>query len=64
MINSLAYLFECVQHGTPSGIDNFVSVHGGLIVFNKLKQPPFRLLKGAAEKLKNSLKLAIADSKI
>lgn len=64
MINSLAYLFECVEHGTPSGIDNFVSVHGGLIVFNKLKQPRFRLLKGAAEKLKNSLKLAIADSKV
>lgn len=37
IINSLAYLFECVEHGTPSGIDNFVSVHGGLIVFNKLK---------------------------
>jgi len=41
-----------------------VSVHGGLIVFNRSKQPRFKLLKGAAEKLKAIVELAIADSHI
>lgn len=35
LINAISVLFESVEHGNPSGIDNFVSVHGGLILFNK-----------------------------
>ena len=42
MINEISVLFESVEHGTPSGIDNYVSIHGGLILFNKNKEPKYR----------------------
>jgi mevalonate kinase len=43
-INELSFEFESVEHGNPSGIDNFVSIHGGLILFNKKKEPKFECL--------------------
>ena len=41
IINDMSKLFESVEHGTPSGIDNFVSTFGGLVKFNNSKNPPF-----------------------
>ena len=57
-------LFESVEHGNPSGIDNFVSIHGGLILFNKSKEPKFRHLKQAGCTVKSCFNVAIADSGI
>jgi mevalonate kinase len=34
-----------VEHGRPSGIDNFVSVYGGMVLFNKNRSPPFKLIE-------------------
>ena len=48
LINDISVLFESVEHGNPSGIDNFVSVHGGLILFNKTKNPKFKSLLNAS----------------
>ena len=62
-INELSFGFEEVEHGSPSGIDNFVSVYGGVIVYNRLKQPRFRRIS-AIHKLRGELEVAIADSKI
>ncbi|MDD3160075.1 MAG: mevalonate kinase [Candidatus ainarchaeum sp.] len=34
-INELAYIAECVSHGTPSGIDNTCATYGTLVWFEK-----------------------------
>ena len=44
MINECSVVFEKVEHGNPSGIDNFVTVYGGVILYNKTKDPKFRRL--------------------
>lgn len=44
IINHLSKVFEKVEHGQPSGIDNFVSIYGGMVLFNKSKNPPFKLI--------------------
>jgi mevalonate kinase len=36
--------FEAVEHGNPSGIDNYISVNGGVILYNKTKEPRFKKL--------------------
>ncbi len=41
-MNHLSKVFEKVEHGKPSGIDNFVSIYGGMVLFNKAKNPQFQ----------------------
>ena len=53
-----------MEHGTPSGIDNFVSINGGFILFNKNKEPKFKRLDKAAELFNKLFDIAIADSKV
>jgi filamentous hemagglutinin family protein len=36
-INNISMQFEAVEHGNPSGIDNYISVNGGVILYNKTK---------------------------
>lgn len=52
-INSISVLFEKVEHGTPSGIDNYVSVHGGVILYNKNANPKYKKLDNLATRIKN-----------
>ena len=37
--NKMSKIFEKIEHGTPSGIDNFVATYGGLVLFNNSKNP-------------------------
>ncbi|KAL4466803.1 hypothetical protein ABPG74_010400 [Tetrahymena malaccensis] len=34
-VNQIAFNFEKIYHGTPSGIDNYIATYGNLLVFNK-----------------------------
>ncbi|EAR84766.3 mevalonate kinase (macronuclear) [Tetrahymena thermophila SB210] len=34
-VNKIAFNFEKIYHGTPSGIDNYIATYGNLLVFNK-----------------------------
>lgn len=52
-----------MEHGNPSGIDNYVSVNGGVILYNKNKQPKFKQLHTAAENLK-LMSLGVIDTGI
>ena len=63
-INDISVVFQSVEHGTPSGIDNFVSVYGGIILFNKERKPKFKILNQMTEKFKEMFEVAIADSKV
>lgn len=51
-----------MEHGNPSGIDNFVSVHGGAILFNRMRNPPFKQLPKVASKIRSHVVVAVADS--
>lgn len=51
-INSISMQFEKVEHGNPSGIDNYVSVNGGVILYNKNKSPRFQKLEKSASNIK------------
>lgn len=31
----MAFSFEKIYHGTPSGIDNYIATYGNLLLFNK-----------------------------
>ena len=44
IINHISKIFEKVEHGQPSGIDNFVSIYGNMVLFNRSKNPPFKLI--------------------
>lgn len=35
LVNDIAFQYERVYHSNPSGVDNFVSVNGGLVIFNR-----------------------------
>ena len=39
-INTWAYEGERLFHGTPSGADNYATVHGGIFSFRRLQSPP------------------------
>lgn len=43
IINDMAFSLEKIHHGKPSGLDNTVSVYGGLIFYEKFKK--FKSLK-------------------
>lgn len=51
-----------MEHGNPSGIDNFITVNGGVIVYNKQKDPKFRNLSISSINLKNHVSLGIIDT--
>lgn len=61
-INKISFLFESVEHGNPSGIDNFITVNGGAIVYNKQKDPKFKKLNISAINLKQHINLGIVDT--
>lgn len=54
--------FQAVEHGTPSGIDNYISVHGGVILYNKNKEPRFSNLPNAAYNLRKWINIGVVDS--
>ena len=44
-VNNLAYMCECVAHGTPSGIDNTVATFGQPLVYRKGDPPEIHSLR-------------------
>ena len=64
MINDMSFEFETIEHGNPSGIDNFVSINGGVIFFNKNRHPKYHFIPNAKTKLNNELNIFIIDSGI
>lgn len=35
LVNAIAFQYERIYHSNPSGVDNYVSCYGGLVLFNK-----------------------------
>jgi mevalonate kinase len=54
--------FEAVEHGTPSGIDNYISVHGGVILYNRTREPRFTQLPKSAARLKQLMNIGVIDT--
>lgn len=61
-INGISMQFEAVEHGTPSGIDNYISVHGGVILYNKTREPRFTKLPHSAAHIKALMNVGVVDS--
>jgi len=62
-VNRWAFVSEKVLHGTPSGVDNSVSVFGGALAYTKSGFPG---KKGGMEPIQGfkSLKFLLTDSKV
>ena len=62
-VNRWAFVSEKVLHGTPSGVDNSVSVFGGALAYTK---SGFAGKKGGMEPIQGfkSLKFMLTDSKV
>jgi hypothetical protein len=62
-VNRWAFVGEKVLHGTPSGVDNSVSVFGGALAYTK---SGFAGKKGGMEPIQGfkSLKFLLTDSKV
>ena len=62
-VNRWAFISEKVLHGTPSGVDNSVSVFGGALAYTK---SGFAGKKGGMEPIQGfkSLKFLLTDSKV
>jgi len=62
-VNRWAFIGEKVLHGTPSGVDNSVSVFGGALAYTK---SGFAGKKGGMEPIQGfkSLKFLLTDSKV
>ena len=62
-VNKWAFVSEKVLHGTPSGVDNSVSVFGGALAYTKSGFPG---KKGGMEPIQGfkSLKFLLTDSKV
>lgn len=58
-------MMEHVEHGNPSGVDNFVAVHGGIVKFNNSQSPHFlRLPESSMHFIQGQLYFGIVDSGI
>ena len=60
----MSKIFEGVEHGTPSGIDNYVATYGGMVLYNNSKNPPFTPIKEEKimKRLTEELDVILVDS--
>jgi mevalonate kinase len=63
-VNKLSKLFEKVEHGNPSGVDNYLATFGGVVLYNNSKNPPFTPIRDPStlEKLVRGVRFRLVDS--
>jgi mevalonate kinase len=63
-VNRISKLFERVEHGNPSGVDNYLSTFGGVVLYNNSKSPPFTAVRDpeTLRKLATGVRFRLVDS--
>ena len=65
IILNISYIGEKVFHGKPSGLDNTISLYGGIIKFIDFKEKNFaRLDKNKIDKFKENFSLYLIDTNV
>lgn len=57
LINKISLEYEKIYHAKPSGLDNYISLNGGLVVYNRVSEP-------TQIDWKMKLRFGVIDSKV